>query len=112
LLEVFDFEKNTLNELIKEIRILLKNHADSCILFGSVARKEERPSSDIDLLIITKNKKLVKDLIHEKLGYFIDKYGNVITAQIYTKKEFNKNIPFVATIDKDYKVILGEDMLK
>ena len=112
LLEIFDFEKNTLNELIKGIKSILKNKVDSCILFGSVARMEERPSSDVDLLIITKNKKLVEDLIYERQKYFIEKYGNVIMAQTYTKKQFNKNLQFVKTIGKDYKIIFGEDILK
>ena len=61
---------------------------------------------------ITKNKKLIKDLIDEKQKYFTDRYGNVIMAQIFTKKQFNKNLPFVKTIGKDYIVILGEDILK
>ena len=33
-------------------------------------------------------------------------------AQIFTKKQFNKNLPFVKTIGKDYILILGEDILK
>ena len=112
LLEIFDDEKELLNELINDIKDLLRNKVDSCILFGSVARKEERPNSDVDLLIITKNKEQVKNLIYDKLKYFGHKYGNIIMPQIYTKKQFNKNLPFVKTIGKDYKVILGEDILK
>lgn len=112
LLQVFDFEDNTLNELIKDIKKIVNKKVISCILFGSVARKEEKTNSDIDLLIMTNNKKFIKDLIYDKQKYFIEKYGNVLQAQIYTKKQFNKNIPFVKTIGKDYIVILGEDILK
>ena len=112
LLEIFDFEKNTLNELITDVKKILNKKVISCILFGSIARKEERPNSDIDLLIITKNKSLIQDLIYEKQKYFTEKYGNLIMAQIFTKKQFNKNIPFVKTIGKDYILIIGEDILK
>src|SRR3989344_3277931 len=75
LLRIFDFENNSRKELIKDIKNLLNNKVISCILFGSVARGEERPNSDIDLLIIANNKKLVKDLIYEKQKYFTEKYG-------------------------------------
>ena len=108
----FIFESNALNELIKDIKKILNKKVISCILFGSVARKEERPDSDVDLLVITNNKKLIKNLIYEKQKYFIEKYGNVIQVQMYTRKQFNKNIPFVKTIGKDYIIITGEDILK
>ena len=49
----------------------------SCILFGSIARKQERPNSDIDLLILAKNKKLIQDLIYEKQKYFTEKYATM-----------------------------------
>ena len=112
LLEVFDFENNTLDELIKDIKKIVNKKVISCILFGSVARKEENPNSDIDLLIIAKNRKLIQDLIYDKQKYFTEKYGNIMTAQIFTKKQFNKNLPFVRTIGKDYILISGEDILK
>jgi len=112
LLEVFDFERNTLNELINDIKKLLNKKTISCILFGSIARKQERPNSDIDLLILAKNKKLIQDLIYEKQKYFTEKYGNIVMAQIFTKKQFNKNLPFAKTIGEDYIVIIGEDILK
>jgi|SRR3989344_2564614 len=112
LLEIFDFEHNAIKELIKDIKALLNNKVNSCILFGSVARKEERPDSDLDLLVIAKNRKSVKNLIYDKQKYFTEKYGNIIMAQIFTKKGFNKNLPFIKTIGKDYILIIGEDILK
>ena len=112
LLEIFDFENNAIKELIKDIKALLNNKVNSCILFGSVARKEERPDSDLDLLVIAKNRKSVKNLIYDKQKYFTEKYGNIIMAQIFTKKGFNKNLPFIKTIGKDYILIIGEDILK
>jgi len=112
VLRVFELETETFKELVKDIKGMLDNRVASCILFGSIVTKEERPSSDIDLLIITKNKRIVKDLINKRQKYFSEKYGNIIRPQIFTKKQFNKNMPFIKTIGKNYILITGEDVLR
>ncbi len=112
ILNVFELEASTFKELIKDIKGMLDNRVASCILFGSIVTKEERPSSDIDLLIITKNKNLTKDLVNKNQKYFSEKYGNIIRPQIFTKKQFNKNLSFIKTIGKNYIVIIGEDVLR
>ena len=114
LLRIFDFENNSRKELIKDIKNLLNNKVISCILFGSVARGEERPNSDIDLLIIANNKKLVENILYEKLKYFSKSYGNIIMPKIFTEREFikKKNLPFIKSIETNYIVILGKDVLK
>ena len=112
VLRVFELETETFKELVKDIKGILDNRVASCILFGSIVTKEERPSSDIDLLIITKNKRIVKDLINKRQKYFSEKYGNIIRPQIFTKKQFNKNMPFIKTIGKNYILITGEDVLR
>ena len=114
LLRIFDFENNSRKELIKDIKNLLNNKVISCILFGSIARSEERPNSDIDLLIITKNKKLVKNIIYEKLKYFSESYGNIIIPKIFSEREFikKKSLPFIKSIGTNYIIISGKDVLK
>ena len=112
VLREFELETETFKELVKDIKGMLDNRVASCILFGSIVTKEERPSSDIDLLIITKNKRIVKDLINKRQKYFSEKYGNIIRPQIFTKKQFNKNMPFIKTIGKNYILITGEDVLR
>ncbi len=109
---LFIAERKTIDKLIDDIKKMLNKKTISCILFGSVARKEENLNSDVELLIIAKNKKLIKDLIYEKQKFFIEKYGIIVNSMVYTKKQFNRSIPFVKTIRKDYIVILGEDILK
>ncbi len=112
LKNLFIAERDTMDKLINDIKKTLNKKVISCILFGSVARNEEKLSSDIDLLIIAKNKTPIKNLIYDKQKYFTEKYGVIVSPMIYTKKQFNKNIPFVKTIGKDYILILGEDILK
>jgi len=59
---LFNFELETLQNLKEEIRKILPK-AKSVALFGSIALKKEKANSDIDLLIITKDKSEVIEII-------------------------------------------------
>jgi len=60
LQELVRREEETLGQLVKEIRKGLPPVL-SCVLFGSVARGEERPGSDIDLLVVLKDPKAAEE---------------------------------------------------
>ncbi len=57
------------------------------ILFGSYAKGEKTGKSDIDLMLIGENKKVIKEL--EKFGL---KYGKKIHIMALGKKEFEKRL--------------------
>src|SRR3989344_4190382 len=63
----------------------------SLALFGSLAKGEEDFNSDIDLLIITKNKKLASQISEKCNLEIIDKFGNVLMPYILNKNEFKKS---------------------
>ncbi len=73
--------------LIREKAIL------KVVLYGPVARKREKPESDIDVLILVKSKR-DKELAAELVGmlnkYFLPGYGNVISETIYTEREWKE----------------------
>ena len=54
------------------------------ILYGSLARGEEEPFSDIDLLIVTENDDGigVRDVLEERAVDFLKRYGNVLSLYI------------------------------
>ena len=103
------------SDVSKEIRsittqIIKKYRPDKIILFGSAARGEITPDSDVDFLIIKKETPLYgADRIRE-LSRVIDR--NIpVDFLIYRPEEFNKRLrmgdPFLKTILKEGKVLYG-----
>jgi len=95
------FKANTENPLFKTIKLYYNlrnlreiglidylnkefNHPEAIILFGSFARAEDIPKSDIDILIITQIKR------HINLSTFEKKLEHKIQLFLYSKKEINK----------------------
>ena len=89
----------------------------SIAVFGSVKRKEERPTSDIDLLIVVKNpenrKAAEKDFekVNEKI---MDKFGNTVSTYLQTVEEFKskykKKVPFIKDILKSHNLLFGRSL--
>jgi len=103
------------SDVSKEIRnitaqIIEKYKPEKIILFGSAARGETTPDSDVDFLIIKKETPLYgADRIRE-LSRVIDR--NIpVDFLIYRPEEFNKRLkmgdPFLKTIVKEGKVLYG-----
>lgn len=81
------------------------------VIFGSIAKGEEKPDSDIDLFILVKEKKHKKEalLIIDKLNEsLIPLFGNVISAIIYSLKELKskKELGLVQHINEEGKTLL------
>ncbi|MBW2975525.1 nucleotidyltransferase domain-containing protein [Candidatus Woesearchaeota archaeon] len=114
LKDIFYFEKNILNKLKNNI-VDFGEKVSSIILFGSIARGKETFKSDIDLLIITENKKEIKEIINEKQRYITESCGNVISPYIMDRKEYHKkkDTPFMQELKKqeNYKVWWGEKII-
>ncbi len=61
------------------------------VLYGSVARKMEKPESDIDVFILVttkKDKELAAELVGKLNKYLLPRYGNVISESIYSEREW------------------------
>jgi predicted nucleotidyltransferase len=61
------------------------------VLYGSVARKKEKPESDIDVFILVttkKDKELAAELVGKLNKYLLPRYGNVISESIYSEREW------------------------
>ena len=102
-------------DVSKEIRnittqIIEKYKPDKIILFGSAARGDITPDSDVDFLIIKKETPLYGAYRIRELSRVIDR--NIpVDFLIYRPEEFNKRIkmgdPFLKTIVKEGKVLYG-----
>lgn len=109
LTSLFQEEAATIEAVKKTIHRALPE-ADTIVLFGSVAAKKEEINSDIDILIITKNKEACAQHIAKEQVHWSKVFGNIIAASIMTKNEFEKKkrTPFVKDLlSKKYSIIRG-----
>lgn len=94
LLGLEQLAQSTLRKAIVEA--LPTSRIKRVVLFGSIANGEERPSSDIDLLVIVKGEQdlpLVLDKLHElsvRLGQYL---GNALSPLVYTETDFQNRAP-------------------
>jgi predicted nucleotidyltransferase len=121
---LFSFETALSERLFDNIRKSIKKSAlkddiVSVALFGSVHAKAERPTSDVDLLVIVKTSDLKKQT--ETLFADIDQklsspWGNLISPYINSIAEFKANAKKktgpVSQILKSYQLIYGDRLEK
>jgi predicted nucleotidyltransferase len=79
---------------------------EKIILFGSVARGDDKKDSDIDILIITKNiddDLKIDDDVYGKAFDILMNTGENISVKMRTKEQYQKynDFPFYMNISKD-----------
>lgn len=91
-------------------QIIEKYGPEKIILFGSAARGEFRPDSDIDLLIIKKDTPYYGEDRIRELSRLIDR-DVPLDLLVYRPEEFEKRLnmgdPFLKAILKEGKVLHG-----
>jgi len=103
--------------IIGNISSLVINNIVSIAVFGSIKKRKERPTSDIDLLVLVRNsedKRKVEEnfgTVNEKV---IGKFGNTISTYIQTTEEFKtkykKGLALVKNIFKSHKLLFGKPL--
>jgi predicted nucleotidyltransferase len=108
--KIFRAEEETLTELTK---LLSKNLRDpsitSATIFGSVARGEEEPLSDIDLLILTDDKERAETVVSEAQHTVTKRFGNPIAPYILTEADLadESRLHILRDIKKKNIAVLG-----
>lgn len=117
LIPLFEREKGLLDAAISEIMHGLEDRITSIVLYGSISRREERPSSDFDLLVVvptSDDKKSAEDFFATKNDYFISRFGNVLSPLILSVKEFHERYrggdPLIHEIVSSGRAIYGKSM--
>jgi len=117
--------ENILSERLFDIirtavkRSKLKNDIISIAVFGSVHAKTERPTSDVDLLVIVKTaefKPMAEALFSDIDQKISSQWGNLISPYVNTLAEFKskvrKKTGAVPDILKAYQLIYGDRLEK
>jgi len=89
LLPMFRAEKSFLESARLLIRKEFGRHARTATLFGSAARKEDEPGSDVDLLLVidAQDKELLEERAREFGKRFIAEYGIRFSPMVLTTRE-------------------------
>ncbi len=107
-------EKKFQDAIKKDITYKLKGKCKSIYVFGSVARKEDSPNSDLDICVVMNNKKeqhILENEITELSKEVFQKYGIALSPFFITANDFmhkyNSNKAPVADIVKEGILIYG-----
>ena len=91
---VFADEAAALERLKSELkRVLVKLPVRRAWLFGSIARGDERPVSDVDLFVEVKNeadRQVVLDRMSIVSGDFALRFGNPVSTLVWSVREMRK----------------------
>lgn len=115
IIPIFNSEINYREEVFNLIKNAFKNLETTVILFGSVARKEETSSSDLDICIIYSNQKIKLSKVTEKLSNTLnEKYGITLSPFYISYKEFRNRArykkPPVDEIIKEGIILTGKPL--
>lgn len=106
--------QNLIQQYISEIKKIYGSHLQKVILYGSYARGDFRPDSDIDIMILLDISDLELKAFSQALSYMTYDFNldNGIDIKPIAKSEahFRKwveNYPFYANIHKEGVVLYG-----
>jgi len=95
-------EKKAVKEFADRLKKLLQTKLVNIILFGSKVRNVTNSESDIDILVLLKDKN--KDILNRIVNVLVDiqlKYDANISPVIYSEYEFNMNVKLGASFIKN-----------
>jgi predicted nucleotidyltransferase/predicted transcriptional regulator len=113
----FEIESRLLSSLVDNMVKGVKREIYSVYLFGSVARSEDTPSSDVDILILTESpgaKLKVHRAVESNKEAVYQKHRVGVTAMIYDLTEFNRmkkrKDPLINEVLKEGVLIMGKEV--
>ena len=118
---LFDEEAQALGHLAgllrEKIAKGLRPEVVSAALYGSVARREEKPASDIDLIVLVRSagaKRRVQEALEGDWEAFSAEFGNSLAVYVNTVSEArNKRrsrLPLLENILRDHRLIWGKPL--
>jgi predicted nucleotidyltransferase len=93
LMGAFDIERNALFEIVRIFEEQIGRDFEAAIIFGSVARGEERLDSDVDILIIIKDGSdlaSVENKVSEATNLAMAASGNAVSPVLMARSEYEK----------------------
>jgi len=115
ILKIYSTESKFPEEIKNALSAILKKHVYSAVIFGSVARKDEKPLSDLDICCIVNSPLellFVRDLLNKKSHALNKKYGIKLAHMIFLKDAFlrKRKSKLIKDIVKEGILITGKSL--
>lgn len=116
LSQLFEAERAMVKTLAQDLRRVLNRQVLSAGLFGSFARGEAKPGSDIDLLVIVKTLKereRVGTVLSDRLPSLSERYGLPIQPVIYERRRLSHGCgmqELLETAEQEWVQVAGADI--
>ncbi|MEW5693044.1 MAG: nucleotidyltransferase domain-containing protein [Candidatus Hydrogenedentota bacterium] len=99
-------EKQAIEEFVRRVRELLGDKLLQIKLYGSKARGDDTEESDIDIMLVLKDKNPDIRMKITKIAVNVDsKYGTFTALNIFSEYEYEKNLyfegPFITNVLKE-----------
>jgi predicted nucleotidyltransferase len=112
---IYSVEQEFAGRIINSLAGKLKHHVLSAVIFGSVAKQVETPSSDFDLCCIVKtesHKNPVRELLNGDAQKLYKTFGVKIAPLLFTLDEVKNKIktPLLQDIMKNGKLVTGKNI--
>lgn len=115
---LYDREAQAQDQLLglicKSLDSRLKAQVATAALYGSVARGEERPTSDIDLVVLVKsqrNRLKVRQALEPLWEVVAERFGNTLNLYLNTVREaqekHRRRLPLFKSILRDHRLVFG-----
>lgn len=116
---LFIKERDLINTVIFDVAEAIKKDTLSIVLFGSIAKREELPYSDIDILVVAKDgqaKRRIKKKLEDIAIDIHRKYRNELAPYVLTATEYLKRIKkkdgFIKDIEKSGRLVYGKTLIE
>ncbi len=92
ILPIFEAEADIVDSLKQKISAIVEGSpVKKAVIYGSIARGEERPDSDIDLLLVVEKRgKWLEELQNKLRSEVLGLFGNVLSMLVCTAGEYKK----------------------
>lgn len=106
-------EAGLLDDLKREIAAHFGKDAISVILYGSLARGEEKKGSDIDVIAVVKDEKKKAEIegkAESAVPYFNERFNGLLSLHCFTLDEFRarRNLSMIKSVIREGIVLSGK----
>jgi predicted nucleotidyltransferase len=123
LMTLFEAERQFTFTIFGQIREILGGleSVESAVVFGSSARGEAGPRSDLDLLVVVREhteREEVRMILAEVAPAFLTTFGVQLSPAVLSRNQFRRQVeekdPFIMEVQRDGRCVIGrlvEDLI-